>query len=56
MEKEVIKKYIDEIEHLAEDVNRAEINSHLCYGTLSEWLSAWKNAMKKCIENIKEEL
>lgn len=56
MEKEVIKKYIEEIEHLAEDVNRAEINSHLCFGTLSEWLNAWQNAMKQCVENIKEVL
>ena len=56
MEKEVIKKYIEEIEHLAEDVNLAEINSHLCYGILSEWVNAWRGAMKQCIENIKEAL
>lgn len=56
MEKEVIKKYIEEIEHLAEDVNKAEINSHLCYDTLSEWLNAWQGAMKQCVENIKEVL
>ena len=56
MEKDVIQKYIEEIEHLAEDVNRAEINSHLCFGTLPEWLSSWKNAMKQCVENIKEVL
>ena len=56
MGKELIKKYIEGIEHLAEDVNRAEINSHLCFGTLSEWINAWQNAMKKCVENIKEVL
>ena len=56
MEKELIKKYIKEIEHLAEDVNQAEINSHLCFGNLSEWLNVWQNAVKQCIENIKEVL
>lgn len=56
MEKEIIKKYIEEIEHLAEDVNRAEINSHLCYGTLSEWVNSWRGAMKQCVENINEVL
>jgi hypothetical protein len=56
MEKEVIKKYIEEIEHLAEDVNVIEINSHIIFRDLKQWLSAWKGAMKQCVENIKEVL
>ena len=56
MEKEVIKKYIEEIEHLAEDVNEIEINSHIVFRDLKQWLSALQGAMKQCVENIKEVL
>ena len=56
MEKDVIKKYIEEIEHLAEDVNEIEINSHIVFGELKQWLNAWQGAMKQCVENIKEVL
>lgn len=56
MEKEVIQKYIEEIEHLAEDVNEIEINSHIVFRDLKQWLNAWQGAMKQCINNIKEVL
>lgn len=56
MEKEVIKKYIGEIEHLAEDVNEIEIASHIVFKDLGQWVEAWQNAMKQCVENIKEVL
>jgi hypothetical protein len=56
MEKEVIQKYIEEIECLAEDVNEIEINSHIVFRDLKQWLNAWQGAMKQCINNIKEVL
>ena len=56
MEKEVIKKYIEEIEHLVQDVNKQEIISHVVFNSLGQWTDAWQNAMKQCIENIKEVL
>ena len=56
METKVIKKYIEEIEHLAEDVNEIEINSHIVLRDFRQWLMAWQNAMKQCVENIKEVL
>lgn len=54
MEKEIIKKYIEEIEHLAEDINLVEINSQCVFGNMKEWVNAWQGAMKQCINNIKE--
>ena len=56
MEKEIIKKYIEEIEHLAEDINLTEINSQCIFGSMKEWVNAWQGAMKQCINNIKEAL
>ena len=56
MEKETIKKYIEEIEFLAQDVNEIEINSHRVFGYTKKWLDAWQGAMNRCIENIKEVL
>ena len=41
---------------LVADVNIREINQHLAFGTINEWLSAWHNAMEQCINNIKEEI
>ena len=40
----------------AEDVNEIEINSHIVFRDLKQWLSAWQGAMKQCVENIKEVL
>lgn len=53
MDKETVKKYIEEIECLAYDVNEIEINSHRMFGNTKQWLEAWQNAMNQCIENIK---
>ena len=56
MEKEKIKNHIEEIEHLVEDVNEIEIASHVVFKDLGQWVTAWQNAMKQHINEIKEEL
>lgn len=51
-----IKKALENIDFLASDVNINEISSHIKIGNLSEWITAWKNAMQEQINNIKEAL
>lgn len=53
---EQILSYLAEIENLTEDINIAEINNNLAFGTANDWLSAWHNAMQQCINNIKDEI
>lgn len=56
MDTKAIKKYIQDIKYLAEDVNKGEIYSHINRCNLPEWLNAWQNVMKQCIKNIEEEI
>ena len=56
MDKEAIKKYIEEVEHLVEDVNKNEIVSHITLENLGQWLERWQNEIKRYINDIKEEL
>ena len=54
MERANIQKSLDNIEYLSLDVNINEITSHIRIENLSQWISAWRNAMKEQINNIKE--
>ena len=51
MKKDVIKKYIEEIEHLAEDVNKNEIIEQIAFENLGQWLKTWQNEMKRFIND-----
>lgn len=53
---EQILNYLVEIEILTKDINMAEINNNLAFGTMNDWLSSWHNAMQQCINNIKEQI
>ena len=56
MDKEAIKNYIEEVEHIVEDVNKNEIVSHIALENLGQWLESWQNEIKRFINDIKEEL
>ena len=45
--------YIEELKGLIADVNRKEIYNHIMFGTLDEWLNAWKKAANACVDCIK---
>lgn len=54
MEKANIQKALGNIKYLSQDININEITSHIRNENLSQWVSAWNNAMEEQINNIKE--
>ena len=54
MDAKEIKTALENIQYLAMDINITEITSHIQYGNLPQWISAWRGAMNEQINNIKE--
>ena len=52
MEKEILR----EIQGLLEDINPAEITSHVMDGNLMQWLIAWKTRMIMLLQYLIEKL